>query len=153
MASESLSIPRVTRLAPELRHRERRSRLITLLLLSPAIALVVLFMVYPLAFIVRMSFTLGSSFLSPHGAVFTLENYGAMAGRYVSNIVVTVQLAGTSMLVNLVFGFPFAYILVRKVHYRDIVRAFMVFPMFGALYVAFGMRFILLPGGPASPLF
>jgi ABC-type spermidine/putrescine transport system permease subunit I len=28
----------------------------------------------------------------------------------------------------------------------------MVFPMFGALYIAFGMRFILLPGGPATPL-
>jgi ABC-type spermidine/putrescine transport system permease subunit I len=28
----------------------------------------------------------------------------------------------------------------------------MVFPMFGALYIAFGIRFLLLPGGPASPL-
>ena len=28
----------------------------------------------------------------------------------------------------------------------------MVFPMFGALYIAFGLRFILLPGGPATPL-
>jgi ABC-type spermidine/putrescine transport system permease subunit I len=29
----------------------------------------------------------------------------------------------------------------------------MVFPMFGALYIAFGMRFVLLPGGPATPIF
>ena len=56
------------------------------------------------------------------------------------------------MLVDLVFGFPFAYILVRRVRYRDLVRALMVFPMFGALYVAFGMSFILLPGGPLDPL-
>jgi ABC-type spermidine/putrescine transport system permease subunit I len=56
------------------------------------------------------------------------------------------------MVANLFFGFPFAYILVRKVRYREIVRAFMVFPMFGALYIAFGIRFLLLPGGPASPL-
>ena len=28
----------------------------------------------------------------------------------------------------------------------------MVFPMFGALYITFGMRFILLPGGPLAPL-
>ena len=57
-----------------------------------------------------------------------------------------------STVVNLVFGFPFAYVLVRRIRYRDLVRAFMVFPMFGALYIAFGMRFILLPGGPATPL-
>ncbi len=75
-----------------------------------------------------------------------------MAGRYLPNVLVTLQLAALSMLVDLVFGFPFAYILVRKVRYRDLVRAFMVFPMFGALYIAFGMRFILLPGGPATPL-
>ncbi len=56
------------------------------------------------------------------------------------------------MIVDLVFGFPFAYILVRRVRYRDLVRALMVFPMFGALYVAFGMSFILLPGGPLDPL-
>ena len=40
----------------------------------------------------------------------------------------------------------------RKIRYRDFVRAVMVFPMFGALYIAFGLRFILLPGGPATPI-
>ena len=75
-----------------------------------------------------------------------------MASRYMPNVWVTIKLAGLSTLVNLVFGFPFAYILVRKVRYRDLVRGFMVFPMFGALYVAFGMRFILLPGGVATPI-
>src|SRR5262249_28819880 len=54
--------------------------------------------------------------------------------------------------VDLIFGFPFAYIFVRRIRYKTIVRALMVFPMFGALYIAFGMRFILLPGGPASPI-
>ncbi len=67
-------------------------------------------------------------------------------------MLITLQLAALSTVVNLVFGFPFAYILVRRIRYRDVVRAFMVFPMFGALYIAFGMRFILLPGGPATPL-
>src|SRR6185436_8593777 len=40
----------------------------------------------------------------------------------------------------------------RKVRYRDLVRGFMVFPMFGALYIAFGMRFLLLPDGWLSPI-
>ncbi len=70
-----------------------------------------------------------------------------MLERYVPNLLITVQLAFLAMVVDLVFGFPFAYILVRRVRYRDVVRALMVFPMFGALYVAFGMRFLLLPNG------
>jgi len=55
-------------------------------------------------------------------------------------------------LVDLVLGFPFAYILVRRVRYRDVVRALMVFPMFGALYVTFGISTVLLPGGLLAPL-
>jgi ABC-type spermidine/putrescine transport system permease subunit I len=152
VAGESLSRP-FSEVAPERRRRERIAPLIGLGFLIPAIALAVLFLYYPLVFIVRMSFTLGDSFLSPTGPIATFDNYRAMVDRYLPNVLVTLQLAGFSTVVNLIFGFPFAYILVRKVRYRDLVRAFMVFPMFGALYIAFGMRFILLPGGPATPIF
>ena len=99
-----------------------------------------------------MSFTESSSFLSPTGPIATLANYGLIGSRYLPNLLVTLQLALLATIVDLVFGFPFAYIFVRKVRYRTAVRALMVFPMFGALYIAFGMRFILLPGGPATPL-
>jgi len=151
MTGEQLSLAQ-PRLAPELRRRERSRQFTMLGLMLPAILLTLLFLYYPLVFIVRMSFTLADSFLSPAGPAFTLDNYQAMTGRYLPNVWVTIKLALLSTLVNLVFGFPFAYILVRKVRYRDLVRGFMVFPMFGALYVAFGMRFILLPGGMATPL-
>ena len=134
------------------RRRERGARLRTLALLAPAILLALLFLYYPLVFIVQMSFTEGSSFLSPSGAISTLENYATIANRYLPNVFVTLQLASLATIVDLVFGFPFAYILVRKVRYRTLVRGLMVFPMFGALYIAFGMRFILLPGGPATPI-
>jgi ABC-type spermidine/putrescine transport system permease subunit I len=136
----------------EARGRDRRTQLIVLALLIPTILLSVMFLYYPLVFIVRMSFTLGDSFLSTAGPIYTFENYVNMFGRYLPNVLVTLKLAGLSMVANLIFGFPFAYILVRKVKYRDLVRSFMVFPMFGALYIAFGMRFILLPGGMATPL-
>ena len=152
MSSEKLSIMGSLVTIEALR-RDRNARLTMITLILPAILLTLLFLYYPLVFIVRMSFTLADSFLSPSGPVFTLDNYQAMTGRYLSNVLVTIKLAGLSTLVNLIFGFPFAYILVRKVRYRDVVRGFMVFPMFGALYVAFGMRFILLPGGIATPLF
>jgi ABC-type spermidine/putrescine transport system permease subunit I len=151
VAGEQLTMP-LAGLAPEVVRRERNRRLVGLALVSPAILLVLLFLYYPMAFIVQMSFTAGSSYLSPRGPDYTTANYVAMFGRYLPNVLVTLQLAALSTVVNLVFGFPFAYILVRKIKYRDLVRAFMVFPMFGALYIAFGMRFVLLPGGPATPL-
>jgi ABC-type spermidine/putrescine transport system permease subunit I len=152
LGADSLTVP-LPQIAPELRRRARERRIAGLALLTPAIVLAVLFLYFPLAFIVQMSFTLANSYLSPGGPVYTLENYAELFGRYLPNVAVTLQLATLSTLVNLIFGFPFAYILVRKIRYRDLVRAFMVFPMFGALYIAFGMRFILLPGGPATPLF
>jgi ABC-type spermidine/putrescine transport system permease subunit I len=144
-----LSMPGI---AAEVRRRERNRRLVGLALILPALLLVILFLYYPLTFIVQISFTAGNSFLSPKGPEYSVANYSAMFGRFLPNVLVTLQLAALSTTVNLVFGFPFAYVLVRKIRYRDIVRAFMVFPMFGALYIAFGMRFILLPGGPATPV-
>ena len=150
--AEPLSLPLMSS-AVEVSRRERKRRLIGLALVAPAMLLVVAFLYYPVTFIIQMSFTLGSSYLSPQGPEYSTANYDAMFSRYLPNVLVTLQLAGLSTVVNLIFGFPFAYILVRKVRYRDLVRAFMVFPMFGALYIAFGMRFILLPGGPATPLF
>jgi len=132
VVTERLSMP-LSGVAPELRRRERNTRLIGLALLVPAALLAVGFLYYPLLFIVQMSFTEGSSYLSQAGPVQTLDNFRLIFERYLPNLFVTVQLALLATLVDLVLGFPFAYILVRKVRYRDIVRAFMVFPMFGAL--------------------
>jgi ABC-type spermidine/putrescine transport system permease subunit I len=138
--------------APEVRRRERRTRLVGFALLLPAILLGLAFLYLPLVFTAQMSFTEGSSYLAPTGPVTTVDNYRVVVDRYLPNLFVTIQLAALATLVDLVFGFPFAYILVRRVRYRDIVRALMVFPMFGALYVAFGMSFALLPGGPLDPI-
>jgi ABC-type spermidine/putrescine transport system permease subunit I len=152
MAAEQLSAAATLSALASDPRRERRTRLTGFLLVSPALLLTALFLLFPLVFILQMSFTTGRSFLSADGATFTTQNFAAMVTRYLPNVLVTVQLAALSTVVNLVAGFPFAYILVRKVRYRDLVRAFMVFPMFGALYIAFGIRFLLLPGGPASPI-
>jgi ABC-type spermidine/putrescine transport system permease subunit I len=152
MRAEPLGLP-VPVVADEARRRERNRQLVGLALVAPAAVLVALFLYFPMAFIVQMSFTVGSSYLSPGGPEYSATNYQLVLTRYLPNVLVTLQLAALSTVVNLIFGFPFAYILVRRIRYRDVVRAFMVFPMFGALYIAFGMRFILLPGGPATPLF
>jgi putative spermidine/putrescine transport system permease protein len=151
MRAEPLGLP-VPVVADEARRRERNRQLVGLALVAPAAVLVVLFLYFPMAFIVQMSFTVGSSYLSPAGPEYSAVNYDVVLSRYLPNVLVTLQLAALATVVNLLFGFPFAYILVRRIRYRDVVRAFMVFPMFGALYIAFGMRFVLLPGGPATPL-
>jgi ABC-type spermidine/putrescine transport system permease subunit I len=140
-----------TELAEKPSSRSRFKYWKTVLLLAPAVLIVLLFLFYPLAFIVMLSFTAQDSFLTREGAIYTSENYLNLLGRYAPNVWVTLKLAGLATLADLVFGFPFAYILVRKIRYRDVVRGFMVFPMFGALYIAFGLRFILLPGGWLSP--
>jgi ABC-type spermidine/putrescine transport system permease subunit I len=137
---------------PELARRARSLRLRTALFLIPAAILGALFLYAPLALMVDVSLTTGRSFLSASGPVYALDNYALMIERYIPNLLVTIELAALAMIVDLVFGFPFAYILVRRVHYRDVVRALMVFPMFGALYVAFGMRFLLLPNGALGQL-
>src|SRR5439155_1549026 len=126
LTGEPLSLP-ISGVAPELRRRERSGRLVPLALLSPAILIAILFLYYPLLFIVQMSFTLANTYLSPAGPTMTIENYQAMVGRYLPNVLVTLQLAGLATIVNLIFGFPFAYILVRRVRYRDLLGALMVF--------------------------
>src|SRR6186713_599384 len=154
MTTESTSLAPLGAVeVPELRRRARSLRMRTALFLIPAGILAALFLYAPLALMVDVSLTTGSSFLSASGPVYAFDNYALMVERYVPNLLITVELAFLAMVVDLVFGFPFAYILVRRVRYRDVVRALMVFPMFGALYVAFGISTVLLPGGLLAPLF
>jgi ABC-type phosphate/phosphonate transport system permease subunit len=112
MSAEPISAAApIAALSPQLRQRERRTRLTGLALMAPAVLLVALFLFLPLVFILQMSFTEGNSFLSPAGATYTLQNYVAMAGRYLPNLFITIELAFLAMIVDLIFGVPFAYIL------------------------------------------
>src|SRR5262249_23809481 len=81
--------------------RRPRVRWGTLALLVPAILLSIGFLYYPLVFIVQMSFTEGSSFLSPDGPVQTLDNYTVLVNRYLPNLLVTLQLAVLATIVDL----------------------------------------------------
>src|ERR671937_998614 len=97
-----------------------------------------------------LSFTRGATFFQ--APVFTTENFRTIFTEQPYLIYTTVFQAVGSTLINLVFGFPFAYVLVRKVHYRDVVRALMAFPLFGALYLSFGLSFVLLPNASLGKL-
>lgn len=120
-------------------------------LLAPAILVALLFSLIPLAYLVQVSLTEKSSFFFT--AAYTLQNYETVFGRYLSTVRETVFLALMSTLLDLIFGYPFAYILIRKVRYREFVRTMMTFPLFGTLYLAFGLFYLLLPTGPFGGLF
>ncbi len=131
--------------------RISRQTWIGLGLLTPAAIVTALFSVVPLAYLLQISLTSDSSFF--FDAEYTLNNYAEMWGRYVPTIWNTLKLATLASFLDLLFGYPFAYILVRKVRYRELARTLMTFPLFGPLYLAFGMFYLLLPKGPAGPFF
>jgi len=116
-------------------------------LILPAIVFTILFSLIPLIYIVIVSFTQESTFFF-HNTIYTIENYKTSFNRYLPTIQTTIYLAALSTLVDLIFGYPFAYILIRRVRYRELVRTLMTFPLFGPLYLSFGLHYILLPGGP-----
>jgi len=119
-------------------------------LLAPAVVVTILFSFIPLLYLFQVSLTRESSFFFT--ATYTAENYRTILDRYLPTVWTTIYLATLSSLVDLVFGYPFAYILIRKVRYRELVRTLMTFPLFGPLYLSFGLFYLLLPNGPLGPL-
>jgi ABC-type spermidine/putrescine transport system permease subunit I len=120
-------------------------------LLLPAIVVAIVFSFIPLVYIAIVSATDESTFFFDN-PVYTFGNYREIWDRYLPHVWTTIRLATLASFADLIFGFPFAYILIRKVRYRELVRVFMVFPLFGPLYLTYGLRFLFGADGPFSPL-
>ena len=118
-------------------------------LVLPAALVTIVFSLLPLGYLVTVSLTSKSDFFF-NDPVYSLDNYRLVFNRYWPNVLTTIRLGTLASILNLVFGYPFAYILIRKVRYRELVRTLMVFPLFGPLYLAFGLYYILLPNGPLA---
>ena len=129
--------------APHAAHRPFGERLAPWLLILPGLATTIIFLVVPLGFLTVLSLTRGATFFQT--PAFTADNFRTIFGDQLYLVYTTIFQAVGSTVIDLVFGFPFAYILVRKIHYRDLVRALMAFPLFGTLYLSFGLSFIFLP--------
>jgi putative spermidine/putrescine transport system permease protein len=127
-----------------------RQALTGLGLLAPAILVAVLFSLIPIIYLVNVSMTRESTFFFDNPQ-YTFDNYKSIWNRYLPHVWTTIRLATFASLFDLVFGFPFAYILVRKIRYRDLVRVLMIFPLFGPLYLTYGLRFVFGPNGPVAP--
>jgi ABC-type spermidine/putrescine transport system permease subunit I len=120
-------------------------------LVLPGVICTVLFSLVPIVYLGIVSLTKESSFFFKN-ATYSLTNYHRIWDRYLPNLETTIRLAILSSLIDLLFGYPFAYILIRKIKYRELVRTLMTFPLFGPLYLAFGLSYIFLPSGPLAPV-
>lgn len=84
------------------------------ILLSPALALLAIFLVVPLVFDIVLSFWMPS--LSGYQPTFTLQNYQTLTlPAYVSTFETTFTLSIEAIILTLVVGYPIAYTLAYKV--------------------------------------
>ena len=129
-----------------------RDRLKPLALLTPAIALEVCLFLIPLVMLAVVSLTSGDSFFfTPE---WTTSNYFKVFTTYSFDFQITFTLIISAAFLDLILGFPFAYIMTRKIRrFTDVFRAIMLVPLFGELYIAYGFYYLFLPGGPLSFIF
>ncbi len=119
--------------------------------LAPALLLQTLFFLIPIAMIFIVSFTYKDTFFFE--PKYTFDNFFRMFRIYRIDFQNTLFLAGLAGLIDVVLAYPFAYILLRHVRrFSDIFRAIMIIPLFGELYIAYGLFYLILPGGPIANL-
>jgi len=121
-------------------------------MLAPALLLQTLFFAVPLLMIALISFTLKDSFFFE--PKYTLDNFAKMFRIYRIDFQNTLLLAGLAGLIDIILAYPFAYLLLRRVRrFGEVFRAIMIIPLFGELYIAYGLFYLTLPGGPLAYLF
>jgi len=98
---------------PSVRDRMVKRRLLLGLLVAPAIIFLFVFLVVPMAGLLRLSFFDGDQPLG--GAGFTLRHYGKflLDGYYLSVLAETIGFGLASAFVSLLIGFPVGYSLAR----------------------------------------
>lgn len=108
--------------------------------------------IIPFGTLIYISFTKGSSFFFK--TIISIRNWTNLFSNYGSAIATSFKLTSSAALVDLMFGYPIAYLLARKkIPGKDVVRALMVLPFFGGLFISFGLSYLFLPGGLLSPIF
>lgn len=123
---------------------------VRLLQITPLLILAASLLLVPLAIVIWVSLTRRDSFFFE--PTYTFANYLNFGDRYRGLLVRSVSLAGAATLLNIAVAVPFTYVLERRVPYRNLIRPMLIFPLFGGLYLAYGMRTLLLSGGLLEPL-
>jgi len=118
-------------------------------MIAPALALAVLFFFIPAALLFMVSVTeKGSFFYTP---ILTTINYVESITIYGFDFRNTLTMAAGAAFLDVLFAYPFAYLMTRKIRrFADVFRSILLFPLFGELYIAFGLWYLFLPGGPMA---
>ena len=129
-------------------------KLVYVALLAPTLVYLILFWLVPVLNVAMVSFTEGDTFLRGAPKFAGFENYARMFSSYSSTVLNTILYPLAAALLDLAMGYPLAYFLVRgKVRFRDLLRASLIFPYFGDIYVSYGLWNMFLPGGPFDALY
>lgn len=122
------------------------------LLLAPSLALSVMFFIVPFVFLFTVSLTRKETFFFTPD--YTFANYIKTWDSYGFEFQITLGMAAAAAAVDVVLGFPFAYIMIRKVRrFGELFRSILLVPLFGELYIAFGLYYLFLPQGPLAFVF
>ncbi|MCD6488770.1 MAG: ABC transporter permease subunit [Desulfurococcales archaeon] len=124
------------------------SNYIIYLALIPTIIYITLFWIMPIVHIFIISLTYKDSFLLGSPVFVDGENYETVFAMYRESIKNSILLPFSAAVLDLVLGYPLAYLLVRKrILFKNVIRASLVFPYFGDLYISYGLWNMFLPGG------
>ncbi len=118
------------------------------LALAPTIVYITLFWIVPIIHIFIISLTLKDTFILGSPVFVGFKNYEEVFSMYTQSIRNSIILPLSAAFLDLLLGYPLAYLLVRKkILFQNVIRASLVFPYFGDLYISYGLWNMFLPGG------
>ena len=123
-------------------------RAVVYLALIPTVLYITLFWIIPILHVFLVSLTYRDSFIMGAPRFVGLSNYAKVFSEYIKSIENSIKLPLAAATVDLILGYPLAYLLTRrKVLFHNVLRASLVFPYFGDLYISYGLWNMFLPGG------
>ncbi|UNQ73209.1 hypothetical protein [Infirmifilum sp. NZ] len=94
----------------------------------------------PMLNVLFISVTAGDSYITGKIVYVGLDNFVKAITQYSSAVKNSTILTLVAATVDLIIGYPLAYLLARKkIYFENIIRALMVFPYFGDLYISYGV--------------
>jgi len=121
------------------------------LLLLPSLIVSICFFLLPFILLFIVSLTNRASFF--FAPEWTALNYYKAVTRYSPDFYNTLLLSGLGATLDIIIGYPFAYLMSRRIRrFNDAFRSFLLIPLLGELYIAYGLWWLFLPTGPLAPI-
>jgi len=114
----------------------------------PTIIFITMFWIIPILNVFVISLTAEGSYVIGKPIFIGFDNFINAITQYSTSIKNSIILTLGAATIDLIIGYPLAYLLARKkVYFENIIRASLVFPYFGDLYISYGLWNMFLPGG------